>query len=114
MISRKALPRGALPLKLGNTQKVSTLAGTMKTNEMVKLRNLKVPEFDKNYWVDEQKALIFDQKCRYGIILGADFLTKTGIDILYSTGTMKWFEHVLSRREAHRTNNAEYLAMSDA
>ena len=48
MISRKALPKGALHLKLGNTQKVSTLAGTMKTNEMVKLRNLKLPEFDKN------------------------------------------------------------------
>jgi hypothetical protein len=48
MISRKALPKGITPLKLGNTMNVSTLAGTMKTNEMVKLRNLKLPEFDKN------------------------------------------------------------------
>ena len=49
-------------MKLGNTQKVSTLAGTTKTNEMMKLRNLKVPDFDKNRRIDEQKALIFDQK----------------------------------------------------
>ena len=114
MISRKALPRGALPLKLSNTQKVSTLAGTMNTNEMVKLRNLKLPEFDKNRRIDEQKALVFDQKCRYDIILGADFLTKTGIDILYSTGTMEWFANVLPMREVHKINNAKSLAMADA
>ena len=48
---------------------------------MVKLRNLKLPEFDKNCQVDEQKALVFDQKCRYDILLGAYFLTKTGIDV---------------------------------
>ena len=114
IISRKALPKGALPLKLGNTQKVSTLAGTMKTNEMVNLHKLKLPEFDKNHRADKQKALFFDQKCRYDIILGADFLTKSGIDILYSTGTMEWFENVLPMREAHKLNNAEYLTMADA
>ena len=58
MISRKALPKGTLPLKLGNTQKVLTLAGTMKTNEMVKLRNLKLSEFDKDCCIDKYEALI--------------------------------------------------------
>ena len=58
MIIRKALPKGALPLKLGNTQKVSTLTGTMKTNEMVKSRNLKLPEFYKNCCIYKQKALL--------------------------------------------------------
>ena len=61
MISRKALPKGAI-LKLGNTQNVSTLAGTMKTNEMVKLHDLKLSEFNKNHCIDEQKTLTFDQK----------------------------------------------------
>ncbi len=41
----------------------------------------------------EQNALIFDGKGRYDIILGANFLTKSGIDINYSTGTMYWFEN---------------------
>jgi len=41
-----------------------------------------------------KKALVFYSKCQYDVILGADFLTKSGIDIKYSTGTMHWFENV--------------------
>ena len=53
----------------------------MQTKDMVYLQELKLPKFDKNRQVDEHKALIFYGKCCYGIILGADFLTKMGIDI---------------------------------
>ncbi len=32
--------------------------------------------------VDQQKSLIFDaDSCRYDVMLGADFLSKTGIDL---------------------------------
>ena len=89
MSSRTALPKGALPLKPRNTQNISTLAGTMKIDEMIKLRNVKLPEFNKNCRIDEQNALIFDQKGWYDIILEVDFLIKSGIDILCSTGTME-------------------------
>ena len=41
-----------------------------------------------------REALVFEGKCCYDLTLGADFLTKTGIDINYSTGTMHWFENV--------------------
>ena len=71
----------------------------MQTKDMVHLRDLRLPEFDKNRQIDEQKALIFDGKCRYDVILGADLLTKSGIDINYSTGTMHWFENVRPMRE---------------
>ena len=81
---------------------------------MVHLRNLKLPEFDKNWRIYKQKALVFNQKCQYDIGLGSDFLAKSGIDILYSTGTTKWFENVLLMREPHKVNNSEYLAMADA
>ena len=67
MISRKVLPKDTIPKVLSNTKNVSTLAGTMQTKEMVHLRNLKLPEFDKNRRIDEQKALVFYQKCRYDI-----------------------------------------------
>jgi hypothetical protein len=61
---------------------------------MVVLRNLRLPELDKNCNVDQQKALVFDADyCRYDVILGADFLSKTGIDVKYSTGTIEWFEN---------------------
>ena len=84
LISRKALPRGAKLIPLQQAKKVTTLAGSMQTSELVHLRDLRLPEFDKNRRIDEQKALIFDGKCRYDVILGADFLTKSGIDINYS------------------------------
>jgi hypothetical protein len=48
----------------------------------VVLRNLRLPELDQNRKVDLQKPLIFDvDSCRYDVILGADFLIKTGIDV---------------------------------
>ena len=113
VISQKALPEVTVPTKLVNTKNVTTLAGTMKTNEMVHLHSIKFPKFDKKRRFKEQKALVFDQKCRYDIILGSDFLTKIGIGILYSTGTMEWLENFPPMREAHKLNNTEYLAMAD-
>jgi hypothetical protein len=63
---------------------------------MVVLRNLRLPELDKNCNMDLQKALIFyADSCRYDVILGADFLSKTGIDVKYSTGTIEWFHNEL-------------------
>jgi hypothetical protein len=42
--------------------------------------------------VDQQKALIFDADSRrYDVILGAEFLSKTGINVKYNTGTIEWF-----------------------
>jgi hypothetical protein len=65
---------------------METLAGSYTSSEMVVLQNLRLPELDKDSNVDQQKALIFDaDSCRYDVILGSDFLSKTGIDVKYST-----------------------------
>jgi hypothetical protein len=57
---------------------------------MTVLCNLRLSELDNNRNVDQQKALIFDaDSCRYHVILGADFLSKTGIGVKYSTGTIE-------------------------
>ena len=62
MIGQNALPKSTMPVRLGTTQHVSTVAaGTTKTTEMVKLRNLKLPEFDKKCHISEPKALSFGQ-----------------------------------------------------
>jgi hypothetical protein len=77
---------------------VSTLAGTYTSTKIVMMCNLRLPESDKNRNVDQQKALVFQSetcKCKYDVILGADFLTKVGIDVKYSTGTMEWFDNEL-------------------
>jgi hypothetical protein len=61
---------------------------------MVVSRNLRLPELDKTRNVNQQKALVFDtDSCRYDVILGADLLSKTGIDVKYSTGTIEWFDN---------------------
>ena len=48
LISRKALPRMAKLIPLTSAKKVTTLAGSMQTKDMVHLRDLRLPEFDKN------------------------------------------------------------------
>jgi hypothetical protein len=77
LINKKCLPRHCKPCKISSSRKVNTLAGTYTSAEIVIMRNLRLPEFDKNRNVDQQKALVFQSEtCTYDVILGADFLTK--------------------------------------
>ena len=86
--------------KTAKNKMVNTLAGSYNTSEMVVMRNLRLPELDKNRNVDQQKALVFESKtCKYDVILGADFLTKTGIDVKYSTRIIEWFDNELPLRD---------------
>ena len=75
---------------------VNTLAGSYQLSAMVVMQNLRLHELDKNRNVEQQKALIFESEtCKYDVIFCADFLTRTGIDVKYSTGTIEWFENEL-------------------
>ena len=86
----------------------------MVADKMIHLRDIKLPEFDKKRTVDELKALISKKDCRYDIILGADFLRKSGMNINYSNGTMEWFENIIQMQEPHILGNKEFLAMKDS
>jgi hypothetical protein len=78
---------------------------------MVVLCNLRLPELDKNRNVDQQKALIFDaDSCRCDVILGADFLSKTGIDVKYSTGTIEWFDNELPLRDTRYLQSKDFFS----
>jgi hypothetical protein len=77
------------------------------------MRNLRLPEYDKNRNVNEQNALVFQSETKYNVILGADFLTKTGIDVKYSTGTMEWFDNELPMCHPHLLQNKEFEAMAE-
>jgi hypothetical protein len=113
LISRKCLPRHCKVCPISQECKINTLAGSCETKEMVVMRNLRLPELDKNHVVDQQKALVFDGSCKYDVILGADFLSKTGIDIKYSTGVIEWFDSGLPMWEPHQLDSKEYIAMMD-
>jgi len=89
LINKRCLPRKCLPCKTSQSRMVNTLAGNYQSSAMVIMRNLRLPELDKNRNIEQHKALIFEsENCKYDVILGADFLTKNGIDVKYSTNTI--------------------------
>ncbi len=70
-----------------------TLTVCLKMQEVVTMRNLRLPEFNKNRCINQQKVLVFDNdNVKYNIILGTNFLSKTGIKLNYSEGNMEWFD----------------------
>jgi hypothetical protein len=76
--------------------------------------NLRLPEIDKNRNVDQQKALVFQSEtCKYDVILGADFLTKTGIDVEYSTETTEWFNNELPLCNPHLLQDKDFEAIAE-
>jgi hypothetical protein len=114
MINRKCLSRNCQTCKISKSRKIGTLASSYTSSEMVVLRNLRLPELDKNRNLDQQKALIFDaDSCRYDVILGADFLSKTGIDVKYSTETIEWFDNELPLRDTRYLQSKDFLAMAE-
>jgi hypothetical protein len=81
--------------------------------KMVVMRSIRLPKFDKNCVVEEQMALVFDGQFKYDVIFGADFLSKTGIDIKYSLGIIEWFDNELPMRNPRHLDNKENLAMAE-
>jgi len=82
LINKRCLPRKYKPCKTSQDRMVNTLAGSYKSSAMVVMSNLRLPELDKNRNIEQHKALIFEaDTCKSDVILGADFLTKTGIDV---------------------------------
>ncbi len=47
------------------------------------------------------------------MILGADFLSKTGIDVKYSTGTIEWFDNELSLHGTRTLQSKDFSAMAE-
>jgi hypothetical protein len=85
MIKRSALPKGIITKLLGDTKLVRTLVGHLKMQEVVTMQDIRLPDLDKNRRINQQKVLVFDNNnFKYNIILGTNFLSKTGIKLNYS------------------------------
>ena len=113
-ISCKCLPRHCKPFPVTKSRSVNTLAGSFTANEMVVLCAIRLPELDKDRVINQHKTLVFDGNIRYDLILGANFLAKSGIDIKYSSGTIEWFDSELPMRDPNCLDKHEYLAMAEA
>ncbi len=113
MINRKCLPRNCQTCKISNSRQIGTLADSYTSPEMVVLRNLRLHELDNSRNVCQQNTLIFDvDSCIYDVIPGADFLSKTGIDVKCSTGTIEWFDIILPLYDTCYLQSKDFLAMA--
>jgi hypothetical protein len=93
MIKKTALPKGVIPKILGDAKLVKTLVGCLKMQEVVMMQDIRLPEFDKNRRINQQKVLVFgNNNVKYNIILGTNFLSKTVIKLNNSEGNMEWFD----------------------
>ncbi len=72
---------------------------------MVIFQAIQLPELDKNRVIEQHMTLIFDGSIRYNLILlGTAFLMKSGIDIIYSSGTIEWFDSKLPMQDLLQLN----------
>ena len=114
MIKRSAIPVGAITKNIGESKSIRTLAGQLKTKDVITMQDIWLPEFDKNRRINQQKVLVFDNdKVKYDIISGTNFLSKAGIKLNYSTGTMAWFDCSIPLRPPGGLDSKECDAMED-
>ncbi len=114
MIKRSALPKGVITKLLGDTKLVKTLAGCLKTQEVATMQDIRLPEINKNRRINQQKVLMFDNdNVKYDIILGTNFLSKTGMKLNYSEGNMEWFDYSIPLCPPGDLDLKEFNAMED-
>ena len=73
MIHRRILSKKCTPSMLSKTAITKIIEGKFESKNVVTMKKLIFPEFDKNKVIDEQMDFVFDSKCKYDIILGCDF-----------------------------------------
>ena len=78
------------------------------------MRDIRLPEFDKNRRISQQSCLVFDNdNVNYDIILGTNFLSKAGIKLDYEDEEMQWFDITLPLRPPGGLEANEFDAMAD-
>jgi hypothetical protein len=71
------LSKGIITKLLGDTKLVRTPKGCLKTQEVVTMQDLRLPEFNKNRRINQQMVLVLDNNnAKYNIILDTNFLSK--------------------------------------
>ncbi len=60
-----------------------------KAQKVITMQDLRLPKFDKNRRINQQKVLVFDNNnVKYDIILTTNLLFKTGFKSNYPEGNM--------------------------
>ena len=87
-----------------------TLAGIFTSNESVTLRNVCLPEFHRSRCLDTLQAKIFDQMCRYDLILGRDFMNDLGFVLNFDSKSMEWDKAIVAMWEHPTSTSPTSLA----
>jgi hypothetical protein len=79
------------------------------------VQDIRLPEeFDKNRRINQLKVLVFDNNnIKYNIILGTNFLSKTGFKLNYSEGNMEWFDCSIPLHPPGGLDSNKFNAMED-
>ena len=87
-----------------------TLAGNFTAKEEVKLHDVLLPEFHKTRRLKTLMAKIFDQGCRYDMILGRNLMNKLGIVLNFNNKSMTWDGSTVAMREYDLNHDPTILA----
>ena len=97
-ISRKKLPPTIHTNKIPAVTN-DTLAGRFTADESIILKNVLLLEFHRTRRLDTLQAKIFDQTCRYDMILGRDLMNDLRIVLNFDSKSMEWDKSVVAIRE---------------
>ena len=110
MIHKRCLPKGCETTRLTNNVTSNTIAGNFTSEQSVVMREITLPEFDRNKRIDQQGAFVFDGECNYDVILGRDFLTNAGIDIRFQDNKIQWMNLTVEMKTT--TGSDETITLS--
>jgi hypothetical protein len=99
MIHQRALPKGCSPTLLDRPVVSQIIVGEFTSKQHVRLQGILLPEFDRNEQIDEQYAYVFDSDRHYDLILGCDFLHKTGLKLDFTAKMVHWMDHSTSMKD---------------
>ncbi|EJK57914.1 hypothetical protein THAOC_22002, partial [Thalassiosira oceanica] len=69
---------------------MQTMAGTFMPMGYVKVKDIRLPEFDRHLAIDGNMCYVFDAPCRYQMIAGRNFLRRAGIDLKFVENHITW------------------------
>ncbi len=78
------------------------------------MQDIRLPEFNKNRRINQQKVLVFDNNnLKQDIILATNFLSKTGIKLNHSDRNMERFDYSIPLCPLGGLDSKEFNAMED-
>ncbi|EJK65227.1 hypothetical protein THAOC_13943 [Thalassiosira oceanica] len=90
LIHIDALPPGVEIHRTEKQNAMQTMAGTFMPMGYVKVKDIRLPEFDRHLAIDGDMCYVFDAPCRYQMIAGRNFLRRAGIDLKFVENHITW------------------------